>query len=126
MLQSLSEPDLDDRLPCHTKTGSLTIELLDHPKGEIHIDALLLQAGHAQAVDYVKCDATQKAYERVFQQQRQAGTDAYRAMLEQLCPYPSGSVTDGGKAIADSYACNNKSENYQAARAASSKAEANY
>jgi hypothetical protein len=51
VLQSLSEPHFDDRLPCHAKTGGLTIELLDHPEGEINIDALLLQAGTRSGVE---------------------------------------------------------------------------
>lgn len=96
------------------------------PLSRLLIAAVVILAGQAQAVDYVKCDAIQKAYGRVVQQQRQAGEDAYHAMQEQLCPYPRGAVTDGGKAIADSYACKNKFENYQAAHAARSKTEANY
>jgi hypothetical protein len=51
VLQSLSEPDLDDRLPCQANTGGLTIELFDRPKGDIHFDALLLQAASRGVVE---------------------------------------------------------------------------
>ena len=54
MLQSLSEPDFDDQLSCHAKASGFTIELLDHPEGEINIDALLLQAGPRSGVE-IEC-----------------------------------------------------------------------
>lgn len=83
----------------------------------LFITAVALLTGPAQAVDYVKCEAIQKAYGRLAYQQKQAGSDAYAAKLSDLCPYPTGATTDGGQAIVDSYKCRNERPNFQQAHA---------
>jgi hypothetical protein len=50
----------------------------------------VLLAGQAQAVDYVKCDAIQKAYGRVIAEQKQVGAAAYEAKQQELCGFDYG------------------------------------
>src|ERR1035437_3395903 len=41
VLQSFGDPDLDDRLACHSEPSGLPIQELDHPDREVHVDAPL-------------------------------------------------------------------------------------
>ena len=54
------------------------------------IAAVVLLASPVQAVDYVKCDAIQKAYTRVAVQQQEAGKVAYEAKQQELCGFDYG------------------------------------
>ena len=51
---------------------------------------MLLLCGQAQAADYVKCEAMQKAHSRLLDEKLRVGWAAYDNKLVELCPYADG------------------------------------
>ncbi len=48
-LKPLSYPELDDGLAADSQVSGLTVEGLDHPRGEVDVDASRLLSGSASA-----------------------------------------------------------------------------